>query len=238
MDWKNNLFSCLDEAGENGVASTGRAVAGDRKDIRRQQLIEATITVIGRQGYAGTRLADVAKQAKVSYGVVGFYFKTKEDLLLATLQWLADEYTKVWRDAVAAAGPSPVERLRAIIDADFSPKIASEKKIAVWYAFWAEGRTRPKYRKLCAELYNDYHWQVRNLIEEIVEQGGYTDMDPHQVTVALNAMTDGMWLDLQIQPRDFDREQAKKAIEMFLRKLFPAEFAEAAGNTPGADGSN
>lgn len=206
------------------MAGASKPAAGDRRDLRRQQLIEATITVIGRQGYAGTRLADVARQAKVSYGVVGFYFKTKEDLLLATLQYLADEYTRVWRDAVAKAGPSPVERLRAIIDADFSSKIASEKKIAVWYAFWAEGRTRPKYRQLCAELYNDYHWQVRTLIEELIEQGGYSDLDPHQVTVALNAMTDGMWLDLQIQPRDFDREQAKQTIEMFLGKLFPAEF--------------
>lgn len=206
------------------MADVSKAAAGDRRDLRRQQLIEATITVIGRQGYAGTRLADVARQAKVSYGVVGFYFKTKEDLLLATLQYLADEYTRVWRDAVAKAGPSPVDRLRAIIDADFSPKIASEKKIAVWYAFWAEGRTRPKYRQLCAQLYNDYHWQVRTLVEELIEQGGYSDLDPHQVTLALNAMTDGMWLDLQIQPREFNREQAKQTIEMFLGKLFPAEF--------------
>ena len=217
------------------MASPGKADPADRKDLRRQQLIEATIAVIGRQGYAGTRLADVARQAKVSYGVVGFYFKTKEELLLATLQWLADEYTRVWQDAVAKAGPSPVDRLRAIIEADFSPKIASEKKIAVWYAFWAEGRTRPKYRKLCAELYNDYHWQVRNLLEQIIADGGYSDLDAEQVTVALNAMTDGMWLDLQIQPRDFDREQAKRAIEMFLGKLFPAEFAQRPAAGTGRD---
>ncbi|MDZ7749885.1 MAG: transcriptional regulator BetI [Halofilum sp. (in: g-proteobacteria)] len=206
------------------MSGASKAAAGDRRDLRRQQLIDATITVIGRQGYAGTRLADVARQAKVSYGVVGFYFKTKEDLLLATLQSLAEEYTRVWREAVDRAGPSPVDRLRAIIDADFSSRIASEKKIAVWYAFWAEGRTRPKYRQLCAELYNDYHWQVRTIIEELIEQGGYTGLDPHQVTVALNAMIDGMWLDLQIQPREFDREQAKQVIEMFLGRLFPAEF--------------
>lgn len=207
--------------------SVGKTTAGDRKDMRRQQIIDATITVIGRKGYAGTRLADVAKQAKVSYGVVGFYFNTKNDLLLATLQWLADEYTRVWKDAVAKAGPEPVERLRAIIDADFSRKIASEKKIAVWYAFWSEARTRPAYRKLCAQLYNDYHWQVRTIVQELIEQGGYPDLDARQVTVALNAMTDGMWLDLQIQPRDFDRAKAKEAIEMFLGKLFPAEFAQA-----------
>ncbi len=88
---------------------------------------------------------------------------------------------------------------------------------------------------MCAELYNDYHWQVRNLIEQIITDGGYTDLDAEQVTVALNAMTDGMWLDLQIQPRDFDREQAKQAIEMFLGKLFPAEFARPPATGAGRD---
>ena len=209
------------------MASAGKSVSGDRKDIRRQQIIEATIAVIGRKGYAGTRLADVARQAKVSYGVVGFYFNTKDELLLATLQYLAEEYTRVWKEAVARAGRSPAERLRAIIDADFSRKIASEKKIAVWYAFWSEARPRSHYRKLCAQLYNDYYWQVRTLIQELIEEGGYDNLDAHLVTVALNAMTDGMWLDLQIQPRDFDRGKAKEAIEMFLSKLFPVEFAQA-----------
>lgn len=205
------------------MASVGKAGSGDRKDIRRQQIIEATITVIGRKGYAGTRLADVAKQAKVSYGVVGFYFNTKDELLLATLRYLSDEYTRVWKDAVARAG-SPAERLWAIIQADFSPKIASEKKIAVWYAFWAEACARSSYRKLCAELFNDYHWQVRTIIQELIDQGGYHHLDAHQVTLGINGMTDGMWLDLQIQPRDFDRTQAKNAIRLFLHHLFPAEF--------------
>lgn len=208
-----------------------KTASSDRADVRRQQLIEATITVIGRKGYAGTRMADVAAQAKVSYGVVGFYFKTKDDLLLATLQWLAEEYTAVWRAAVDKAGPNPANQLRAIIEADFSSKIASQKKIAVWYAFWAEARTRPSYRKLCAELYNDYHWQVRTIVQELIDRGGYDHLDSQQVTLALNAMTDGMWLDLQIQPRDFDRGEAKQAIEMFLQHMFPAEFGSAGEQT-------
>lgn len=209
------------------MARTGKAVSNDRRDVRRQQLIEATIAVIARKGFAGTRLADVASRAGVSYGVVGFYFKTKDDLLLATLQWLADEYTQVWREAVEKAGPLPANRLKAIINADFSPKIANERKIAVWYAFWAESRSRSVYRKLCAELYNDFYWQVRNIIQELIDQGGYGHLDAHEITIGINAMTDGMWLDLQIQPRGFDRDQARRTIEFFLGQLFPAEFGNA-----------
>lgn len=210
------------------MAKPGKAVSADRKDERRQQLIDATITVIARQGFAGTRLADVARQAGVSYGVVSFYFKTKDELLLATLQWLAAEYTQVWRKAVDRAGHDPVNRLRAIIEADFSPRIASEKKIAVWYAFWAESRVRPNYRKLCAELFNDYHWQVRTIIQELIDEYECHHLDAHRITLGINAMTDGMWLDMQIQPRAFDRQTARQTIELFLAHIFPAAFGTAA----------
>lgn len=201
-----------------------KAADMDRKDKRRQQLIEATQTVIARQGFAGTRLADVAHQAGVSYGVVSFYFKSKDDLLLATLQWLADEYTQVWRKAVAEGGDEPADRLRAIIEADFSTRIASEKKIAVWFAFWAESRVRPNYRKLCAELFNDYHWQVRSIVQELIDQYGYDHLDAHRITLGINGMTDGMWLDMQIQPRGFDRKVARQTIEDFLVNIFPDAF--------------
>jgi TetR/AcrR family transcriptional regulator, transcriptional repressor of bet genes len=134
------------------------------------------------------------------------------------------------REAVDEAGSSPAERLRAIIHADFSPRIATEKKIAVWYAFWAESRARASYRKLCAELYNDYYWQVRNIVQELIDAGDYDHVDAHQVTLGLNAMTDGMWLDLQIQPGDFNRDEARRTIEFFLRQLFPAEFGDGSNS--------
>lgn len=44
------------------------------------------------------------------------------------------------------------------------------------------------------------------------------------ITLDLNAMTDGMWLDLQIQPRNFDHEEARRTIGFFLRQLFPSAF--------------
>ena len=58
----------------------------DIKDVRRAQLIEATIDSIAKYGFARTTLADVARQAKLSQGIVSFYFESKEELLIATLR--------------------------------------------------------------------------------------------------------------------------------------------------------
>ena len=102
-------------------------VAGRKasKEIRRQQLIEATIDVMARKGYSGTTMFDVAKAAGLSSGIVNFHFETKEKLLVETLRYLADEYRANWHSALQAAGRNPAEKLQALLWADFNPQICT-----------------------------------------------------------------------------------------------------------------
>ena len=84
----------------------------DRKDERRQQLIEATIRAISQHGYSRTTLADVSRESGLSRGIVGFYFDSKDALFLETLRFLSDEYAGIWRERLATAGDEPLARNR------------------------------------------------------------------------------------------------------------------------------
>ena len=197
----------------------------DVKEMRRRQLTQATITVIARRGFARTTLADIAKEARVSYGVVSFYFGSKEELLLATLHHLADEFDEFVAAAVRRAGGSARAALDAMIEADFHPTIASRKKVSVWMAYWSEARSRPAYRKLCDELDASYYRQTRDLCQRIIDEGGYDHLDAHDIAVGFNAMIDGLWLDLQLSRGRYDRAAAKRVCRAFLAAVFPNEFA-------------
>lgn len=48
---------------------------------KRRLILRAAITVFARSGYHTSRVADVAKEAGVAYGLVYHYFGSKEDLL-------------------------------------------------------------------------------------------------------------------------------------------------------------
>ena len=74
------------------------------RDQRRQQLIDATMRVLSRKGYAQTTLSNVALEAGVSHGLVNFHFESKEKLLTATLLFLSDEYRNNWVAALETAG--------------------------------------------------------------------------------------------------------------------------------------
>jgi len=108
------------------------------RDARKQQLIEATIDSLAKRGYAETTMADISEGAGLSRGIVNFHFESKENLLIATLQWMADEYVAHWSAAYHKAGPRIADKLWALVAADFDKKICNRRKIAAWGAFWGK----------------------------------------------------------------------------------------------------
>ena len=85
------------------------------RPVRRQQLIDATIVVLGRKGYSALTVADVARTAGLSVGIINFHFESKEKLLAACLMYLAEEYYQNWKNALATPGTTVAEKLQLVI---------------------------------------------------------------------------------------------------------------------------
>src|SRR5215471_1319142 len=194
------------------------------KEARQRQLIDATISTIGKVGYSGTTLNHVAGAAGLSPGIVNFYFKSKDQLLAATLAQLAEEHESLWLAKIAAAGGSPEAGLDAMIEADFDPVICTREKVVVWFAFWAEAQSRPLYHSVVSELEERYFQQTQAFCAQLIEQGGYAGIDAADVARGLNAISDGLWADLLVLPDTFDLEAAKRICRTFLRAVFPQHF--------------
>lgn len=64
--------------GRTGRASQRRA---EREAERRETILRAAVDVFSKKGYHGCRIADVARQAGVAYGLVYHYFRNKAELL-------------------------------------------------------------------------------------------------------------------------------------------------------------
>ena len=57
-----------------------------RKEDRPAEIADAAMAEFAENGYAGTKVGDVAKRAGVSKGLLYLYFKTKEDLFKAVIR--------------------------------------------------------------------------------------------------------------------------------------------------------
>ena len=204
-------------------APSGLTRREEAKERRRLELIEATVRSIAKRGFSDTTLADVADIAGLSRGIVNFYFKSKDALFAETLRFLADEYRQAWRKSLAKAGEDPARRLRAMLMVNFEPRIFSRKKIAVWYAFWGEAKSRPAYLAVCEEKDREYREALDACVAAVVEAGQYP-LDAMAISRTFDAVTDGFWLDRLTDPHCPPVEEFAAATDLMLSTYFPCHF--------------
>ncbi len=216
------------------IVPTANSKRAASKEARRQQLIQATIRSIAKFGLSDTTIATVAREAQLSMGIVNLHFQSKQGLLIETLKSVADEYKDAWEKALTHAGPSNAEKLEALVNVDFCRAVCDRTKIAVWFAYWSETKSRPTYRKLCAERDRRYDRELSELVKALVAEGDYQALDVDMVTNAISAMSAGLWLDLLVDPRSMTRERARHSCRMFLCQLFPKHFQPQAKEETGS----
>jgi len=206
------------------IAESTRTSRTASREMRKQQLIDATIKCISRKGLGSTTLGDVAKMAGLSQGIVNLHFNSKENLLNETLRYLSQEYRSRFAQVLEKSPPSAAEKLLALMEMDLGPAICDRRKLAVWFAFWGEVKAVPTYQKICEAHDSSYNAQLIELCQTIIDEGSYRDIDATTVRNALSAMTDGLWLSYLISPRTFDREAALDAVYSYLRAIFPEHY--------------
>jgi AcrR family transcriptional regulator len=197
------------------------------KDVRRQQLIGATIKVLGQKGYAALTVADVAKAAGLSTGIIIFHFNSKDELLAATMQFLAEEYRAHWERAMTAAGPSVAARLEALLLADFDSAVFTAEKLAAWIAFWGETQGRPTYDQICSGPDAERQQATLQLARALIAEGGY-GLDPAITMRALESLCDGLWLGLAADgaghPGRVSTTETHQIVKAALKAFFPKHY--------------
>lgn len=193
------------------------------RDLRRAQLIEATIETIAERGFSRTTVSDVAERAGTSHGLVLFHFQSKENLLMETLDFLAEEYRVNWQKALAAAGDAPEAQILAMIRADFDETICTPARLSAWCAFWGESQGRPLYQSRCGTSDALYNATLLDLCKAMNDRHGY-DHDPERAARLIRIMTEGVWLDLMMPEVLYPVPEALETVLAGTRALYPRHF--------------
>jgi TetR/AcrR family transcriptional repressor of bet genes len=203
------------------------------KEQRRRELIAATMETIAERGLAGTTLAEVTGRAGLSLGLANHHFSSKENLLTATLRHLAVELRTVWVARQADPGLTAAEKLRAIVEGMFDPAICMPTKIAVWFAFFGDAHYRSVYRAMVAEFDTERSDVIEALCSTLARQDGRSEIDPHAMAQSIEALADGLWLNLMLYPTWVSPSQAIDRIIDLLAMKFPGHFNPPTPRDPG-----
>jgi AcrR family transcriptional regulator len=158
-------------------------------EVRRQEILTATIDLVDRLGLSATRVADVAEALDVSPGLVFYHFKTK-DALVADAFAHAVERDLARLDTVAASGGDPLDRLRRVLRLYGPTGAATGWRL--WIDAWALAQREPVIARVLRRL--DQRWcaVLLSVVEEGVGQGTFTCAEPRASVARVSALLDGL----------------------------------------------
>lgn len=106
---------------------------------RKRAFVEAAIASIHKKGIVALTMADVAREAGVSTGLIHHYLGTKDQLLHATMRHLLHELQQILKTRLAKA-KTPHKRLEAIIESNFTTEQMRPEVVSAWLAFYVQAQ--------------------------------------------------------------------------------------------------
>lgn len=111
---------------------------------RRSQIVRALVQVMAERGYERATVVEVARAAGLTPGLVHYHFKSKDQILLALVEHVADRLRARVNRRVRAAG-GPRDRLGSLLDAFAATGDDAEPEaVAAWVLVGGEAMKRPE----------------------------------------------------------------------------------------------
>jgi AcrR family transcriptional regulator len=148
---------------------------------RRLQILDTALTVFAASGFKGTSIKDIAAAAGISQGLMYHYFKSKENLLEATVAHYS--FIPQLRQILIDAGERPVNLVFNSISSGFLEML--ESKAQLIRIFIQEVESNPMVKKAWANL---CHEGVALLQEYIESQIAGNKIRPHNSEVTARCL--------------------------------------------------
>ncbi|MBS3809836.1 MAG: TetR/AcrR family transcriptional regulator [Desulfobacterales bacterium] len=189
---------------------------------RRQHIIESASRVIAELGYVNTSLADIAKEAEISKGVISYYFKGKDDLIEMLMARMMDDMHEFIKVRVNKRS-TVLEKLRTYVTASLDFVYENSVKFKVISdlsvnAFW----------KSHDHFFGQRTYQrCRNFIEKILsegqENGEFGQFNVLATAAVIQGAIDGLALQWIVEPDNVDLDECKQKLMEILDRYIESE---------------
>jgi AcrR family transcriptional regulator len=183
-----------------------------RKSVadRRQEIIDATLAAIGRDGLPAVRTQQLASTLGISTSLIFYHFGTLEHLIAAAFQHAAEHDLRRLASARARRGTA-LQRLRRVL-ALYGPTGPAEGW-RLWIEGWAASLRNPGLRQVTEQL--DLRWRtaVTELVAEGVAVGEFRCADPRAAAWRITALLDGLAVQLVARDATLRKEEVTAWVE-------------------------
>ena len=195
--------------------------------IRREQIVDAAVAVIAEQGLQNLSLSEIENKVGMSRGQLTYYFKAKEDILLAVFDRLVElmcqqqgqhEKTGGW------AAKNWLHLVQMILEMILRQPPANPAFNVLQFTFLSQIGHRADFRGRLANLYEEWRTAMAQAIAgDIKERPAARSVSPRALATLTQAILHGVAVQTAADPHALDpKEIVKVCLDLLENYLWPA----------------
>ncbi|MDK9699626.1 MAG: TetR/AcrR family transcriptional regulator [bacterium] len=169
------------------------------QDVRREQILDAAMSLFVEQGYENTSVDEIARSAGLSKGAIYWYFKSKLEILFAlTDRNIRNSQNELVQIAAQNDfGPAALYKVhRPLIERRLSTKECNK----LFGQLIALGRRYPEISDRIRKYYKDWDDVSKGLLNKAIEDGAFRPVHTLHLAQAISAMYDGLTMRKELDP--------------------------------------
>ncbi|MFE9357927.1 TetR/AcrR family transcriptional regulator [Streptomyces olivaceoviridis] len=183
----------------------------------REEVLAAAMDMIAERGLEKLTMAGLGRDVGMSSGHLLYYFRSKDELLLRTLEW-SEGRLGAERGRLLARPVSARERLSAYVDL-YVPDGHRDPHWTLWLEVWNRSQNADEdARARQAAIEGAWHRDLVALIAEGISRGEFRRVDADRFATRLRALLDGFSIHVAIGLRGTDREQVLAHVREFIEE--------------------
>lgn len=183
---------------------------------RREEIALAACRAIARHGFARATVAQIARAAGYTTGMVAHYFDSKQQIILAALRLILKRMDQRLQRAPGASRAELLDVLAEALPLDKQRRT----ECAFWTAFWGQLGADPRLKRLNAWVHREYRKLFeRCLAEQWPESKRWRPAVRQQVLRSLITFINGVTTSAVSSPRDWPSRVQLRQLELHLRLL-------------------
>ena len=190
--------------------TTGQGKPSFIEEARRRQIVETAIRTIATRGYSQASLAEIAREAGISKGVISYHFEGKDELVEEILSRLLREPAEFIKKRVDAHDRA-MDRLRAYVTANFDFMKTHRDNYVALVDLW-ESRASGSGNRFSAEAYGPSRAYLTRILEAGHQSGEFRDLDRGTVAPVIQAAIDGVMLQWVFDENAVDLDSCRDQI--------------------------
>jgi AcrR family transcriptional regulator len=187
-------------------------------NLRRAQLTRAAYKVVGQKGYYDFTIRDIAREAGLSTGLVHYYFKNKEDLLLNLLKEINRNMLIILNKAISTS-EDPKEKLNIFMTQAFNLVKDEKDYFYIVIDFWTQVNKNDRMKRANTKLFKSYRDEISKILKEGIEKGVFMKMDVDYTSAVIISIIQGMIIQYVIDTSAFDYEDYAKKLMKHVNDL-------------------